>query len=86
MPIERRDTSWNDERLDSLERQLQSHAEAITYNALHLNTVETEMAHLKERQLKHEQRNMQVWLTLAALISNPITAIIVYIVSKGHTH
>lgn len=75
-------TNWSDDRLDELEQDVKTQAQAITYSSLQLATVKAEVQHLRDRITERSTSRVNWWI-IAATFSNSLTALIVYLISKG---
>lgn len=78
--------NWNDDRLDDefdeIRQESRTKAEAITYLSLEVNTLKSEMQNLRDRM--HDKTTSKVnWWMISATFSNSLTAVVVYLISKG---
>lgn len=73
---------WNDDRLDGLDGNVKTQAQAITYLSLKVNTLETELRHLKDTAKDKATGKFNYWMILAT-VSNSLTGLVVYLISKG---
>lgn len=85
--------NWPDDRLDEFSEDIRDDirgirldmrtgAEATTYLSLELNTLKAEVKHIKDAMADRATSKLSWWAILATF-SNSLTAVVVYLISRG---
>ncbi len=74
---------WNDDRLDGFAKDYRATDEKVDHMAIEVTEIKSDVRTLKAARDASLSLNQYRWMLLATLFSNPITAGVVYLLSKG---
>lgn len=78
--------NWNDDRLEEAFEQsradLRTNSEAVSYLALQVNTLRSEVDALKDQRRDSSNSKFQWWVIAGTFLGSPLTALIVELLQR----
>lgn len=74
---------WNDDRLDGFAADYQVLDKKVDHLILANSKLEDKVSTISDNQTRTVNSRMQWWMIVATVMSNPLTAGVVYLITKG---
>lgn len=74
---------WNDDRLDGFAADFKVTDAAVEHMTIEVTKVKGRVENLERTQAQGISNRLQWWMIAATTVSNSLTALIVYVITKG---